>query len=425
MVNTLQKLKETTREHMILITNRYPFLPGEQFLETEMKYMSALFHKIDIASVNGSGEQRPVPDRVHVYQLPGRAGGTKKYIQTFYSIASDPQGRRWLRTELPKAKALGSKALIQLANWLGHALRIRDEIEDKWLKAPNFDKNDAVFYSYWLTPSALALAMLKEKDPKIFAVSRAHGGDVYDYRHSPPYLPFQEKIISFLDSVHMISEDGKKHLEMKYPDADADILVNRLGTEQPGFTTEPSSDGVLRIVSCSYIKPVKRLGLIVDALKKTNRNIHWTHIGDGDQRQEIENRAKNELPSHVSYEFKGHWTQQQIFDFYRTQPVDLFVNVSESEGIPVTIMEAFSTSIPVIATDVGGVKELVNEKNGFLIPGDVAPEQLAGFIESFASLSDEQKAAYRANAFSTWENEYFAQKNYREFLLSLKNGSGS
>ncbi|MGG1572305.1 glycosyltransferase [Fictibacillus sp. NRS-1165] len=421
----MQKEMKTAREHMILITNRYPYLPGEQFLETEMKYMEPLFEKIEIAAVNGAGEKRPVPEKVSVHQLPGRPGGTKKYIHTFYSVTADGQGRRWLSSELPKARMFGSKGLLQLANWLSHAIRIRDEIKRKWLDDKNFDSRKAVFYSYWLTPSAVALAMLKETyGDDLFTVSRAHGGDVYDYRHSIPYLPFQERVISALDSVRMISDDGKQYLETKYPNADARLLVNRLGTERPRFTASPSEDGILRIVTCSYVKPVKRLDLLVEALKETTSRIHWTHIGDGEQREEIENQAKNELPAQVTVDFKGHCTQQQIFEFYESQPVDLFVNVSESEGIPVTIMEAFSTSIPVIATDVGGVKELVNESNGFLTPSDIDAAELAQYIERFAALTEEQKMMYRSNAFSKWEKDYDAQKNYRNFLQSVKNGSG-
>lgn len=425
MVNTLQNVKETARKHMILITNRYPYLPGEQFLETEMKYMVNLFEKIDIASVNGSGEKRMVPDRIQLHSIPGRPRGTKKYIHTFYSVTADPQGRRWLSAELPKARAFGSKGLMQLANWLSHALRIRDEIKKKWLDDPGFAINDAVFYSYWLTPAAVALAMLKETYPELLAVSRAHGGDVYDYRHSPPYLPFQERVINALNSVSMISEDGKRFLEGKYSGAGANLLVHRLGTEKPGFTSSPSTDGILRIVTCSYVKPVKRLDLLVDALKQTTIPIHWTHIGDGEDREKLERKAKEELDGRIAIDFKGHWTQQQIFEFYRTSPVDLFVNVSASEGIPVTIMEAFSTGIPVIATDVGGVRELVDESNGFLIPSDVSAEELAGYIEKFAALPVEQKQTYREYAYGKWEQEYNAQKNYHSFLMSVKNGSGS
>lgn len=45
---------------------------------------------------------------------------------------------------------------------------------------------------------------------------------------------------------------------------------------------------------------------------------------------------------------------QLVYDFYRNNDVDVFVNLSESEGIPVSIIETISFGVPVVATDVGG-----------------------------------------------------------------------
>lgn len=50
---------------------------------------------------------------------------------------------------------------------------------------------------------------------------------------------------------------------------------------------------------------------------------------------------------------------------------DLFVNMSLSEGIPVSIMEAISFGIPIIATNVGGNAEIVNDETGVLIPVNI------------------------------------------------------
>ena len=57
-------------------------------------------------------------------------------------------------------------------------------------------------------------------------------------------------------------------------------------------------------------------------------------------------------------------------NYYNTYEIDLFVNLSTIEGVPVSIMEAQSSGIPVLATDVGSSKEIVDDDNGFLIPKD-------------------------------------------------------
>ncbi len=57
---------------------------------------------------------------------------------------------------------------------------------------------------------------------------------------------------------------------------------------------------------------------------------------------------------------RGGISNAEVFQFYRDNKVDLFVNASTSEGLPVSIMEAISFGIPSIATNVGGlVKSLL------------------------------------------------------------------
>ena len=76
-------------------------------------------------------------------------------------------------------------------------------------------------------------------------------------------------------------------------------------------------------------------------------------------------------------------SNQQIIDFYAKTPLDLFINVSESEGIPVSIMEAMSFGIPAIATNVGGTNEIVNQKNGYLIDSESTSEEISNYINNF------------------------------------------
>ncbi|NCO54621.1 MAG: glycosyltransferase, partial [Bacteroidetes bacterium] len=63
--------------------------------------------------------------------------------------------------------------------------------------------------------------------------------------------------------------------------------------------------------------------------------------------------------------------------------VDLFINVSESEGIPVSIMEALSAGIPVIATNVGGTNEIVNNDVGFLIDKEFEINTAVNIINNY------------------------------------------
>ena len=103
--------------------------------------------------------------------------------------------------------------------------------------------------------------------------------------------------------------------------------------------------------------------------------------------------------------------------FYTSNPVDIFINTSADEGIPVSIMEALSFGIPIIATRVGGVNEIVDDKiNGFLLPSDPEPAMIAEKITEFYFLPDYKKEEMQRYAREKWEKNFNAEKNYQEFI---------
>jgi glycosyltransferase involved in cell wall biosynthesis len=168
------------------------------------------------------------------------------------------------------------------------------------------------------------------------------------------------------------------------------------------------------------VKPVKRLHLIVEALaalKKLNPDIPlvWTHLGGGPGLEELKEKAKTFGPSITCY-FTGDVTPEQIVAFYRDHPVDVFVNVSSSEGLPVSIMEAMSTGIPVLATDVGGVRELVDDSCGKLVPADVSIKELAESLLLFRQSGSD----IRKNAVEKWKRSFNQEANYPLFLTTIK-----
>ena len=93
--------------------------------------------------------------------------------------------------------------------------------------------------------------------------------------------------------------------------------------------------------------------------------IHWVHIGDGPERVNIEALISQINNPKIKVLLLGQLPNEEVLHYYETHPVDLFINVSSFEGIPVSIMEAMSRGIPVAATPVGGIPEIVNQDNGF------------------------------------------------------------
>lgn len=99
---------------------------------------------------------------------------------------------------------------------------------------------------------------------------------------------------------------------------------------------------------------------------------------------------------------------------------DVFLNVSMSEGIPVSIMEAMSFGVPVIATKVGGTSEIVNQENGSLLPSQPTAEMIKNELLYFCNLSKMDQEKYSKEALKTWKNKFNAAKNYPEFIQELR-----
>ena len=110
---------------------------------------------------------------------------------------------------------------------------------------------------------------------------------------------------------------------------------------------------------------------------------------------------------------------EKIMDFLKLNSVNVFLNVSTTEGLPVSIMEALSFGIPVIATDVGGVGELVNERTGKLLNVNIDAAELSIKISEILMLPAEKKSELRLNARKMFLEKVSADINYRNFYEVL------
>ena len=95
-------------------------------------------------------------------------------------------------------------------------------------------------------------------------------------------------------------------------------------------------------MSCARAVPIKRLDRIAEALKKIKDiPIEWTHIGGGECLDSIREAACG-LPDNIHVKFTGTVSNDEVYQIYSVEPFHVFINVSKSEGVPVSIMEAMS-----------------------------------------------------------------------------------
>ena len=123
-------------------------------------------------------------------------------------------------------------------------------------------------------------------------------------------------------------------------------------------------DAAFRLLFVGRLARVKGLRVLFDALRSLASdfpNLRLHLVGDGPDRAELEAVAD----AHVT--FAGYKSQAEVAALMKE--ADLFVLPSFAEGVPVVLMEAMASRLPVIATRVAGVAELVEENvSGLLVP---------------------------------------------------------
>lgn len=393
-------------KYLFLITNHYPFGKGEEFIENEIEYLSQNFEKIFIISKNTDRKQtRKVPKNCEIFKIDFRDPKNiilylinffdKLYIYDFCKNFNLSRVKNLLAFQY--MSKITEKKIIQI-------------IKEKKLK-----QKEIIVYSYWFHFGAYAGSILKKKNLVKKAVSRAHRCDLYE---EAGVQVLKKEILKNIDCVYPCSLHGKHYLINLYKKNN--IKENYLGTiNLEKFKIKNKS---FLIVSCSNLIELKRVDMIIktlEILEKEYSEIEWIHFGDGIEKEKIENLAKNRLKK-IKYNFKGHVTNNEIYEFYKNHEVLLFLHLSSSEGLPVSMMEAQSFGIPIVATNVGGVSEIVNDKTGILLSDNPKIEEIAKAIKKIINLTNEEYKNYEKNSYKYWMKKFNATINYNNFIKEIK-----
>src|SRR5690606_38069120 len=280
-------------------------------------------------------------------------------------------------------------------------------------------KGEVVVYSYWADAPVIGTHLLQKHGK----VVRMHRWDFYVEEHRG-YLPVREKIYQSSDILLPISEEIRGRLIEDYKIDRDKIHLSYLGVlagESKEEVFAKKNDGVLRIVSCSRVDPIKRVDLIAESILMLGEEqmVEWHHFGDGVDFEMLKEKT-NQAPEHISIHLHGWADQEDLYSFYKQHYVTWFINVSRHEGVPVSIMEAISFGVPSIATDVGATCELVNGDNGFLVQESITADELIDLILSYKQPDYSSK---RSKAYQTWEEKFNADKNYKilvDLLVGLE-----
>jgi len=186
-----------------------------------------------------------------------------------------------------------------------------------------------------------------------------------------------------IDSFVAISKEIYEKLCNLLPHRRKDIRLAYFPTpEVPEKRTAPPAQS-LRIVYVSRLEERKNPLLIpaIDAiLKNRGRQVTITIVGDGPLRGQLEKA----IGVQSNFRLAGFLDNQRLHEIYKEN--DVFLMTSESEGLPVSLIEAMKTGlVPVVSDIPGGIREIVEHgKNGYLVDAADAAA-FAGRIEALIS----------------------------------------
>ena len=197
----------------------------------------------------------------------------------------------------------------------------------------------------------------------------AHRYDIY----SRPPMDFQDRALS-AGAVVTVSEANADYIAETFglPRSRMDIIPCGIDTER--FSPGGEKADPPYIVCVARLEPVKNHALLLQAcalLRDQGVSYRCVLLGDGRARAQVEaEHARLGLNGNVRLE--GAAEQDQVRNSLRRAA--LCVLSSNSEGMPVSLMEAAACGVPAVATAVGGVPELVqHEETGLVVPpGDSA-----------------------------------------------------
>jgi colanic acid/amylovoran biosynthesis glycosyltransferase len=176
-------------------------------------------------------------------------------------------------------------------------------------------------------------------------------------------------------------------------------------------------DGRARILYVGRLVHEKGVGVLLEALAGLDAEL--VLVGDGPRRAELEQRARS-LGVHDRVRFAGAVGQDEIRAYY--EDADLFCLPSFAEGLPVVLMEAMASGLPVVTTSIAGVPELVEDGvSGLLVrPArpDALREALARVVDDPALRRSFGEAGRRAV-----EAEFRSDAAARALLAQLTDGA--
>lgn len=215
------------------------------------------------------------------------------------------------------------------------------------------------------------------------------------------YIFVERQLAKISDSILCVSTEDYNNAKqiIRIDNRKLHIIVNKIFPIKS--TKERNADSsAINILMVARLAPPKRADLLINACKDIDVNLHI--IGDG-----ILKNTLQELP------IKNVVFHGEVPNFSNFNSYDIFALISDSEGLPISALEAMSAGMPLILSNVGGCAELINN-NGMLVKNNINDIK-SGIIACLKNLE-----IFCANSVTLFRSKFDLEQHKDEYINYYK-----
>lgn len=257
--------------------------------------------------------------------------------------------------------------------------------------------------------AAFYIRLLQLRHPKLIHVYTAHNV----FKDKLPLYKFA------LGKAHVIAVGDAVNVNIKHDVGIKDTTVIYNGVlmkESQDIVTEITQTPGVKIGCIARLSEQKGLTYLIEAMSLvTNPSVSLFIVGDGELRNDLMDQTK-ELGLEERIHFLGY--RSDVVECINS--FDFLVSSSLYEGLALSVIETFLNGKTIVATDIPGINEIVNETNGVLVPVK-NPDAMAQAIDKLAGeIKFREKLAKKARLDYESKYSYFSFiNNYKQFYMKL------
>lgn len=341
-------------------------------------------------------------------------GGTKHSIKEFLDRKA-------------KYSYLISVALVE------YAFRTIKRVVDGYLsqkRNPDIIVLHAEPEAYWLlkalkkNKSAIKTAVFFHNDCIPFKMYLLYYPKLKDSRYWKKMMSRYEYIVNNADMLCFICEAGMKNMNSLYPQTihKSALIINGITDLSEAeindikIIKENRKDSSINLCCVGSVSVRKAQRKVIEALailpEKQRSLYHLKVVGAGpDLPYCMELVEKNNMEGIVTFE--GAVPNVDVYKHLAQS--DIFILLSENEGLPISIIEAMRAGLAIISTNVSGIPELVSNNNGLLIKPD--PTDLAKILQNSDQYNWKQMGI---NSRELYENKFTFERMKRDYVNMIQ-----